>query len=164
MGGGSAATHTPVRGDGLPIFLPPGVGLQGGVILAEEPHQLAPGRLYQGRLQARQADPGEWGVRTCTDGLSARTGDSASSGSHHRELGAHPVSGTFGVRGSPVRPSSRSPWPRDSALSILPTMPLDAATSTWSRDSSRVGAKPSAWRGRGNTAHARSMWGTTPHA
>lgn len=53
--------RSPVRRDGLPIFLPPGTGLQGGVLLTEELHQAPQGRLHQGRLQACQADPGKWG-------------------------------------------------------------------------------------------------------
>lgn len=48
--GAVQAAHTPVRGDRPPVFLPPGVGVQGAVIWAEEPHQLPQGHLYQGEL------------------------------------------------------------------------------------------------------------------
>lgn len=52
--------HTPVRGEGLPVLLPPGGEVHGGDVGAEEPHQLPQGRLHQRGLRAH---PGKGAVR-----------------------------------------------------------------------------------------------------
>lgn len=56
---GGGLLHTPVRGDGLPVFLPPGVQVHGGVFRAEEPHDLSQGHLHQRGLRACQVNPGK---------------------------------------------------------------------------------------------------------
>lgn len=63
---GGGCLHTPVRGDGLPVFLPPGMGVQGGVIRTEEPHHMPQGRLHQRGLRACQANPGKVGGEDLT--------------------------------------------------------------------------------------------------
>lgn len=63
---GEGRLHTPVRGDGLPVFLPPGMGGQGGVIQTEEPHQVPQGHLHQRGLRACQADPRKVGGKDLT--------------------------------------------------------------------------------------------------
>ena len=62
-GGAAGWLHPPVRGDGPPVFLPPGVGARGAVLRAEEPHQLPQGRLHHGGFRAHQSDPGKVGQR-----------------------------------------------------------------------------------------------------
>lgn len=53
--------HTPVRGEGLPVLLPPGRGVHGGDTRAGEPHHPPQGRLHQKGLRAGQAHPGKVG-------------------------------------------------------------------------------------------------------